>query len=127
MNMQMALADGSDEPMIEINTTPAIDVMLVLLIIFIITVPIQTHAVKIDLPEGIPVTVDRLKNKIVIGKRGATSWNGRAVTLTSLNDAGVRAKRLPVAPELLMHWPHISGSTKSLRSPSALASRRWGS
>ena len=41
----------SAEPMMDINTTPLIDVMLVLLIMFIITIPIQTHAVKLDLPQ----------------------------------------------------------------------------
>ena len=48
----MAMAGGSDdgEPMMEMNMTPLIDVLLVLLIMFIITIPIQTHAVKIDLP-----------------------------------------------------------------------------
>ena len=48
----MAMSGGRDdgEPMMEMNTTPLIDVMLVLLIMFIITIPIQTHAVKIDLP-----------------------------------------------------------------------------
>jgi len=51
--MAMAVGDqggGENEPMMEINTTPLIDVMLVLLIMFIITIPIQTHAVKLDLP-----------------------------------------------------------------------------
>ena len=48
----MAMSGGRDdgEPMMEMNTTPLIDVMLVLLIMFIITIPIQTHAVKVDLP-----------------------------------------------------------------------------
>jgi len=41
---------GEDEPMMEINTTPLIDVMLVLLIMFIITLPVMTHAVKLDMP-----------------------------------------------------------------------------
>ena len=50
----MAMSGGSDdgEPMMEMNTTPLIDVMLVLLIMFIITIPIQTHAVKVDLPQN---------------------------------------------------------------------------
>jgi biopolymer transport protein ExbD len=52
--MGAAVASDSDEPMMDINTTPLIDVMLVLLIMFIITIPIQTHAVKIDLPVNDP-------------------------------------------------------------------------
>ena len=53
MAMQVG-GGGENEPMMEINTTPLIDVMLVLLIMFIITIPIQTHAVKLDLPVNQP-------------------------------------------------------------------------
>ena len=54
MSMQTASDNSSGEPMMDINTTPLIDVMLVLLIMFIITIPIQTHAVKLDLPVNQP-------------------------------------------------------------------------
>ncbi len=50
MAMQTTSDNIEGEPMMDINTTPLIDVMLVLLIMFIITIPIQTHAVKLDLP-----------------------------------------------------------------------------
>src|SRR4028119_900533 len=69
----------SAEPMMDINTTPLIDVMLVLLIMFIITIPIQTHAVKLDLPQNSDAPlppVDPIKNKIVITAAGALLWNG---------------------------------------------------
>ena len=68
----MAMSGGNDdgEPMMEMNTTPLIDVMLVLLIMFIITIPVATHAVNIDLPNpSAPppdVVVKRDKNKLVI-------------------------------------------------------------
>jgi biopolymer transport protein ExbD len=56
----------SSEPMMDINTTPLIDVMLVLLIMFIITIPVQTHAVKLDLPQNqpnqTPPPIDPVKN-----------------------------------------------------------------
>ncbi|MBV5325370.1 MAG: biopolymer transporter ExbD, partial [Rhodospirillaceae bacterium] len=54
--MNLNEGNGSDEPeiMVDINTTPLIDVMLVLLIMLIITIPIQTHAVKLDMPVGPP-------------------------------------------------------------------------
>ena len=55
--MSMSMGGGEDEPMMDINTTPLIDVMLVLLIMFIITIPIQTHAVKLDLPIDDPNAV----------------------------------------------------------------------
>ncbi len=49
MSMNVGSASGDNEPMVEMNTTPLIDVMLVLLIMLIITIPIQTHAVKLDM------------------------------------------------------------------------------
>ena len=70
----------SSEPMMDINTTPLIDVMLVLLIMFIITIPVQTHAVKLDLPQNDqsqpPPPIDPIKNKIVIMPDGSVLWNG---------------------------------------------------
>lgn len=80
MAMNHATPAGSDEPdvMVDINTTPLIDVMLVLLIMLIITIPIQMHAVKMNLPEGNPpppaapppvVQVD-------IDFDGTLKWNG---------------------------------------------------
>ena len=50
MSMQVGGSGGEDAPMMEMNMTPLIDVMLVLLIMFIITIPIQTHAVKMNMP-----------------------------------------------------------------------------
>ena len=67
--MSMAVGDRDEnEPMMDMNTTPLIDVMLVLLIMFIITIPVQTHAVKIDLPvpNENPSNVDPQKNKVMI-------------------------------------------------------------
>ncbi len=57
MGMSVGGGDSSD-PMMEINTTPLIDVMLVLLIMFIITIPIMTHAVKLDMPRPNPNQVE---------------------------------------------------------------------
>jgi biopolymer transport protein ExbD len=70
----------SSEPMMEINTTPLIDVMLVLLIMFIITIPVQTHAVKLDLPQSDNRRRRRSirsRTRIVIMPNGAMLWNGR--------------------------------------------------
>ena len=91
---------GDAAPIIEMNTTPLIDVMLVLLIMFIITIPLQTHAVKIDLPAGTSVGVNPTKNKIVIDARGGVSWNGEAIDLPELSGALARTKALPETPEL---------------------------
>jgi biopolymer transport protein ExbD len=81
----MAMSGGSDDgqPMMEMNTTPLIDVMLVLLIMFIITIPVATHAVNIDLPNpSAPppdVIVKREKNKVVIMPNSDILWNGTSV------------------------------------------------
>jgi biopolymer transport protein ExbD len=83
--MAMAVGGAEDEPMMDINTTPLIDVMLVLLIMFIITIPIQTHAVKLDLPvdqpNQQPPPIDPVKNKIVITPQDQVLWNGSPITL----------------------------------------------
>jgi biopolymer transport protein ExbD len=50
MAMQVGSGGSEDDPMVEVNMTPMIDIMLVLLILFIITIPIQTHAVKMNMP-----------------------------------------------------------------------------
>ena len=100
----MAMSGGKDdgEPMMEMNTTPLIDVMLVLLIMFIITIPVQTHAVKIDLP--IPTdsksNVDPEKNKVMIDPAGTITWNGSPVDLAQLAQYLEQTKALPVEPEL---------------------------
>ena len=101
----MAMSAGSDdgEPMMEMNTTPLIDVMLVLLIMFIITIPIQTHAVKIDLPQNAPPTdsvIDPVKNKVAIDPAGIITWNGSPIDMLTLRQYLQQSLRLPVEPEL---------------------------
>jgi biopolymer transport protein ExbD len=101
----MAMSAGRDdgEPMVEMNTTPLIDVMLVLLIMFIITIPPQTHAVKIDLPQNAPPTndiVDPVKNKVTIDAGGTIAWNGAPIDLLTLRQYLAQSLQLPVEPEL---------------------------
>lgn len=101
----MAMSAGSEdgEPMVEMNTTPLIDVMLVLLIMFIITIPIQTHAVKIDLPQNAPPTdsvVDPVKNKVTIDPAGVIAWNGSPIDLLTLRQYLEQSVKMPVEPEL---------------------------
>ncbi|MDX3911270.1 MAG: biopolymer transporter ExbD [Sphingobium sp.] len=101
--MAMAAASEDGEPMMEMNTTPLIDVMLVLLIMFIITIPIQTHAVKIDLPQNAPPTdsvVDPVKNKVAIDAGGTITWNGSPIDLLTLRLYLKQSLSLPVEPEL---------------------------
>jgi len=82
----MAMSGGRDDgsPMMEMNTTPLIDVMLVLLIMFIITIPVATHSVDIDLPVPNPnpppdQMIDPIKNKIVLTPDNQILWNGTAI------------------------------------------------
>jgi len=99
-----AVVSDSDEPMMDINTTPLIDVMLVLLIMFIITIPIQTHAVKIDLPVNDPTNtpppVDPERNKIVVDRAGAVLWNGTPVDLVTLRQYLDLTTTIRPTPEL---------------------------
>ena len=96
MSMQTTSDNAEGEPMLDINTTPLIDVMLVLLIMFIITIPIQTHAVKLDLPQNtdqppppvlpvLPQQDDRLLLRQLVHrlplKRPSSSLRGQQPTL----------------------------------------------
>ena len=93
----------ASEPMMDINTTPLIDVMLVLLIMFIITIPVQSHAVKLDLPQATdapPPPVEPQKNKIVITAGGEILWNGQGVDLPRLRQLLDYTANQNPAPEL---------------------------
>lgn len=101
----MAMSGGKDDgsPMMEMNTTPLIDVMLVLLIMFIITIPVATHAVNIDLPvsQDTPLDdVDPVKNKVVLTADGQILWNGEPRTDGQLVNLLQQSLQLPVEPEL---------------------------
>jgi len=104
MAMQTTGDNKEAEPMMEINTTPLIDVMLVLLIMFIITIPIQTHAVKLDLPvndpNNVPPPVDPIKNKVVITTQGALLWNGAPVNQQQLRQYLDVSQQMNPLPEL---------------------------
>ncbi|MET0269035.1 MAG: biopolymer transporter ExbD [Sphingomonas sp.] len=102
--MAMAASTTEGEPMMDINTTPLIDVMLVLLIMFIITIPVQTHAVKLDLPQNssdnTPPPVDPVKNKITVNPAGTVFWNGSPVTLPVLKQYLDLTQSMNPVPEL---------------------------
>ncbi len=102
----MSMSGGKDDgsPMMEMNTTPLIDVMLVLLIMFIITIPVATHSVDIDLPAATPPTnlppPDTIKNKVVLTAAGDILWNGSKVTPGQLLALLKQTLTYPVEPEL---------------------------
>jgi biopolymer transport protein ExbD len=101
----MSAGHAEDEPMMDINTTPLIDVMLVLLIMFIITIPIQTHAVKLDLPVDDPTNttpppIDPVKNKVTIDPAGTVYWNGAPVDAVTLRQYLDITTTMTPTPEL---------------------------
>jgi biopolymer transport protein ExbD len=85
MAMSASTADG--EVMVEMNTTPLIDVMLVLLTLLIITLPIQTHAVKLDMPapNAKPPTVIPETVELGVDFDGTITWNGTAVDRATMD------------------------------------------
>ena len=80
--MAFGTQDDSDEVMNEINMTPLVDVMLVLLIIFIITVPVMKHSVNVDLPraENVPEDTKPDTIQLAILSDGSYNWNGQAIS-----------------------------------------------
>jgi biopolymer transport protein ExbD len=89
--------------MADMNTTPLIDVMLVLLIMFIITIPIQTHSIGIDLPgpgQVQPIRPDPVKNRVSIDAGGIIQWNGSPIDRLTLRRYLAATLRMPVEPEL---------------------------
>jgi biopolymer transport protein ExbD len=106
MAMQTTSDNESGEPMMDINTTPLIDVMLVLLIMLIITIPVQTHAVKLDLPvnqpNNTPPPVDPIKNRLSITAAGDVTWNGSPVSLQQLRQYLDISQQMNPIPELHM-------------------------
>jgi biopolymer transport protein ExbD len=103
----MAMSGGKDDgqPMMEMNTTPLIDVMLVLLIMLMITIPPVSHAVQIDLPvqnnePPPPDTVDPVVNKILILPTNEIQWNGQPVSLQQVEQYLAQTKAMNPEPEL---------------------------
>ena len=93
--------EGS-RPMAEINMIPLIDVMLVLLVIFIITAPLLTHAVKIDLPKATstPNLTKPDNVQLAIGADGEFFWNGEAISPGVLNERLAAAGQQAPQPEV---------------------------
>jgi biopolymer transport protein ExbD len=103
MSMQTTSDNDSGEPMLDINTTPLIDVMLVLLIMFIITLPIQTHAVKLDLPVNQntpPPPIQPLKNTVGVTAQNVITWNGNPITMDQLRTYLEVTQQMNPVPEL---------------------------
>ena len=103
MNIGWSSGTSDQDIMLDINTTPLIDVMLVLLVMLIITIPIQLHSVNLNLPTGNPSPPLVLPEivKIDIDPAGAIYWNGEEVPNRAILEDKLKAAALQsVQPEL---------------------------
>ena len=87
MSMQVGSGGSEDDPMVEVNMTPMIDIMLVLLILFIITIPIQTHAVKLNMPtpSNVKPTKEPEIMRIDVDFDGTIGLNGTLISKPELD------------------------------------------
>lgn len=100
--MAMSTGTAEGEVMVEMNTTPLIDVMLVLLTLLIITLPIQTHAVKLDMPapNPNPPTVIPETVELQVDFDGTVLWNGTPVDRATMNAYFADASKKEPQPEI---------------------------
>ena len=102
--MGMSTGGGVDEPMMDINMTPLIDILLVLLIMFIITIPVMTHAVKLDMPRPTDAPPEQIQPVIInleILFDGTITWNGTEIpSVEALEGYFRREAAMDPQPEL---------------------------
>ena len=114
-----AFAAGNDAPISGINTTPLIDVLLVLLIMFILTIPVASHSVKINLPmPGQPPQAKPEIHRLAMAASGGLFWDGAPIQTAALSGrlAGFRA----AAPEGVLEV-QVDGETRYERFDQVLA------
>ncbi|MCC2674814.1 MAG: biopolymer transport ExbD/TolR family protein [Ramlibacter sp.] len=118
MNIRTGI-EPDPEPMVDINTTPLVDVLLVLLVMLIITIPIQLHAVALEMPghnapqPAEPPAIVRLE----VDATGRFVWNGQPLADRQALDAKLlEAARLPVQPEI-----HVRAHPRARYAPVAAA------
>ena len=102
MNLRSGCGAGDPEVMMDINTTPLIDVMLVLLVMLIITIPIQLHAVNLDMPVGTPPSssIKPEKIQIDIDENSVVYWQGQPVSAAELEEKMGSIGQLASQPEV---------------------------
>jgi biopolymer transport protein ExbD len=124
--MQVGSGGGSEpDVMVDINTTPLIDVMLVLLIMLIITIPIQTHAVKLNMPVGTPPQQTEPPPVVLVEVDfdGTVIWNGENVAdRPTLDQKFIDAAAMAVQPEFhlrpnkIVNYKHVAAVMASAQS-----------
>jgi biopolymer transport protein ExbD len=111
--MAFAATARAHEPLSEINTTPLIDVLLVLLIVFVMSIPMANHSLEVPLPRAVPppptTEPHKVRNKVVLTAEGAILWNGDSVSQGQLLVLLDKTTRFPVEPELQFE-PEASAS-----------------
>lgn len=102
MSMNVGPASGEGDPMVEMNVTPLIDVMLVLLVTLIVTLPIQTNAVKLDMPpaHAIPPPTPPVVVNLGVDFDGTILWNGTPVDRATLDSYLNNAAQADPQPEI---------------------------
>jgi len=103
--MSMSIGGGGpEEPMMEMNMTPLIDVLLVLLVMFIITIPVMTHAVKLDMPQATnnPQQSDPVVIDLEIDFDGTIYWNKTPIDNVNLLDTYFR-REAAIEPQPELH------------------------
>ena len=98
-----AKAPDSDRAMGDLNTTPLIDVMLCLLVMMILSIPAQTHSVKLDLPTAPPPPTETVRtdhNDLAITAEGTILWNNAPISFTELQHRLIQMRAIDPTPEL---------------------------
>jgi biopolymer transport protein ExbD len=114
-------SSSDDDVMVEMNTTPLIDVLLVLLIMLIITIPVQTHAVVLNMPAGTPPPTQPVVVNIDVDFDGTLTWNGETIDRAGLDARLTAAAAQPVQPEIhlkpnrLVTYRHVAGVMASVQ------------
>jgi len=103
MNIGTGGSNSEEQPMMDINTTPLIDVMLVLIIMLIITIPIQLHSVNMEMPVGTPPTQEKpMEVRVDIDRQGIIYWDGVVVDRVTLDNNMFEAAKLNPQPNVLI-------------------------
>lgn len=103
MNVGSGSGDGDAEPMMDINTTPLIDVMLVLIIMLIITIPTQMHSVNLEMPvSSAPPPVPPPEVRVDVDRTGQIFWNGAPVDRDTLDANMAETAKLVPQPNVLI-------------------------